>query len=455
MASQSESHQPKPKPTADEKNSVIQSVRRERARHNAELRRVRSKFNSLEAEQDNLWVENRQLKDLLDHLPDQTSMDEYAAQIDTLQNENDLLQEEIWKLKGLSADQVNELRVEDLPTHARNSITPEQIRVEYRHFVDEIMLLAYSWVRPLLQDPRWAQKVVEAAKGDGSSDALVRWLDAYPDIARLTSVHVSTEYVLLAVIMRWVDQHIFRADLPGISPELLNLLNLVEDSLYEHVAPRQRALEIRRWRQTTYFAVVHHPGYADARRYREDALARELRDILRFLPAVRDGGDEVLKQLRDTVIFPALELNEAFTTSVDHFQLQMWDFLPGSDSNSNSNSNNGSGEDPSGAGVVEAATVTTTVEQLWEYRDWFELEDTLDNNTTKVTVADKTVEETVRWLDPVCTAIPAIVMTSADDYDDTTLCSQAYIIAAWGLPPARERKWNDQVPGFMNGFLAC
>ncbi|KAI1471737.1 uncharacterized protein F4812DRAFT_467700 [Daldinia caldariorum] len=445
MASRSGSQRPKVKPTADENHRVIQSVRRERHRHNAEMRRVRAKVSSLEAEQDNLWVENKQLQEVLDHLPDQTSMDEYVARIDALQDENDLLQEEIWKLKGLSTDQVKELRGEDLPTHPRNSITPEEIAVEYRNFIDQIMNLIYSWVKPLLENERWAQKVVETAQKDGSSAALVRWLDAYPDIARLSSFHVSTEYVLLASIIRWVDQHVFRAELPGVAPELLALLARVEDSLDNHVTPRQRALELRRWRQTTYFALVHHPEYKGARFAREAALGEALRGILAFLPAVRDGGAEVLQQLRDIVVFPALELNELFVTSTDHFQLQIWDFL---------SRNNGSSSGGGGGGGSGGEETATTVEQLWEYRDWIELEDALDNNSTKVTIADKSVEEAARRLDPVCTVVPAVVLTSADDFDDVTLCCRAYIIAAWGLPQARERKWNEQVPGFLNGFLA-
>ncbi|OTB16234.1 hypothetical protein K445DRAFT_300172 [Daldinia sp. EC12] len=420
---------PKLESSGDE-HPVIQSVTRERNRHNAEIRRVKIQLAELEAEQDKLWVDNEQLRELLDHLPDQTSMDEYVSRIDDLQNNNDHLQEEIWRLKGMSAEEVNELRDEVLPTHARNSITPEQLTIEYRNYIDGIMNLIYAWVKPLLDNEKFARKVVDVARQDGSGAELLRWLEAYPDIARLSSFHVSTEYVLLAVIIRWVDQHVFSTSLGGMSPELVEMLDNIENSLYNNVSPRHRVVEIRRWRQTTYCALTQHPEYKQARIIHEENLAVELRKILLFLPTVRDDA-HALQRLQSTVVFPALELNELFLTSTDYFHLQSWDFLPG-------------GGVPSGT--------TTTPEQLYEYREWIELEDPLDNSS-KVSLQDKSADETTRRLDPVCTVVPAVILTTADDYEEVVLCCQAYIIAAWGLPQARSRKWNEQTAGFLNGFL--
>ncbi|KAI0130749.1 hypothetical protein F4814DRAFT_141615 [Daldinia grandis] len=416
------------KPTLDIHHPIIQSVTRERHRHKAEMRRVKGELARLKLEQDHLWVENEQLNTLMRHLPDAASLDEYVARIDELEKQNDALEDEVHKLQGLSSDEIKELRANQSPTFARNSITQGDIAIEYRNFVDEVINLTYSWVSPLLSDEKQAAAVIQAAKRDGTADDFVSWMDAYPDIARLSSFSVSTEYVVLAVIMRWLETEIFSADIIGVAPATLDTLARIEDSLCDHVDPKPRTLEVRKWSQSTNYALTQHPEYKTTRTAYENELATTLQFILRFLPGVHEAG--MLERIRDVVVFRALEINELFTTSIDYFRLQTWNFLPGTS-------------------VVDV----TPAEELFEQRDLFELEDPLDN-ANKVDIEDNTVDEVRRRLDPVCAVIPAVVLANAEDPTDTVLCCKSYIVAAWGLPKTRERKWNEQKPGFLNALLS-
>ncbi|KAI2775924.1 hypothetical protein F4815DRAFT_486421 [Daldinia loculata] len=416
------------KPTLNRHHPIIQSVKRERHRHNAEMRRVKQNLAKLEAEQDHLWVENEQLKTLLNHLPDESSLDQYVARIAELEKQNDALEDEVHKLQGLSDDDLKELRAKNFPTHARNSITREDLALEYRNFVDEIINLVYQWVQPLLADEKHAAEVIQAAQRDGTAKEFINWMEAYPDIARLSSYNISTEYVILAVIMRWLEIGIFSAEVCGMAQATLTTLEHIEDSLYHHVEPKPPSIEIRRWRQNTNYALIQHPEYKAMRNAHEQELASNLQKVLCFLPGANEAG--MLDRIRDTIVFRALEINELFVTSVDHFQLQTWEFLPGT----------------SGAEVTSAAG-------LYEEREWFELEDPLDNSN-KVEITDKSLDETRRRLDPVCTVIPAIVQRRAENPADVTLCCKAYIVAAWGLPKTRERKWNEQAPSFLNALLS-
>ncbi|KAI0851985.1 hypothetical protein F5Y00DRAFT_274240 [Daldinia vernicosa] len=407
---------------------VIQSVSRERHRHNAELRRVKSELVKLEAAQDQLWIENEQLKNLLKHLPDDSSLDEYVARIDELEKQNDALEEEVHELQGMSPDDIKELRAEQFPTLPRNSITQEDLKVEFRDYVDSIILLVYEWVLPLLTDEKHAAEVIETAKRDGTAQDFVTWLEAYPDIARLSSFKLSAEYTILAVIMRWLNSEIFGMDIRGVAKETITTLEHIEDSLANHIKPELRPIEIARWRQSTNYALVQHPEYKTARKAHEQELASLLQEILGFLPGVNEAG--MLDRIRDTIIFRALELNELFDTSVDYFQIYVWDFLPG----------------------VSTGELSTAGE-LYEQQELFELADPLDN-AKRYTIEDKSPDEATRRLDPVCAVIPAIVLTNVEDEDDAEVCCKAYIVAGWGLPKTRDRKWKEQAPGFLNALLA-
>ncbi|KAI1659344.1 hypothetical protein F4813DRAFT_354715 [Daldinia decipiens] len=416
------------KPTLNLHHPVIQSVTRERHRHNAEMRRVRQELTRLETEQDRLWVENEQLKTLLNHLPDDNSLDQFVARIGELEKQNDALEDEVHKLQGLSPDDARELRADHFPTHARNSITRDDLALEYRNFVDEIINLIYQWVSPLLNDEKHAAEVIQTAVRDGTAKEFIGWMEAYPDIARLSSFNMSTEYVILAIVMRWIDNEIFEAEVCGIAPEILTALENIEDSLYHNVKPQPRPVEIRRWRQNTNYALLQHPEYKNTRDAHEKKLAGDLQHILRFLPGAGAAG--AIDNIRNTMVFRALEINELFATSVDHFQLQAWEFL-------------------AGPNTVE----TTSAAELYEYREWFELEDPLDN-ANKVDIEDKSLEEATRRLDPVCAVIPAVVLRHAENPDDVTLCCKSYIVASWGLPKTRERKWNEQTASFLNELLS-
>ncbi|KAI8960012.1 hypothetical protein F5Y11DRAFT_358797 [Daldinia sp. FL1419] len=405
---------------------IIQDVKRERLRHEAELRVVKRQLAGLRSAQDNLIIENEQLKNLMHHLPDSSTLEEFASRIQGLEKQNDTLEDEIHRLKGLTAEDVEELRAKHFATHARNSITIDQIVLEYRNFADEIISLIYEWVKPLLDDEPLAADIIEQARKTGAGKEVLEWMEAFPDIARLSSYQLSAEYVILAIVMRWLDQRIFSADLCTLNPVVLDTISGIEDSLYNHVTPRQRALEIRRWRQTTYYALIQHPDYKSIRMDHEETLAKEIESIFSFLPEVTRPN--MRERIRDVIIFRALELNELFVTSIDHFIFQFWNFLPNADA------------------------VVSTAENLFEERERFEFEDLLDGSN-KVELEEKTLDEIVRRLDPVCCLIPAVFLINADDFSDATLCCKSYLVAAWGLPKNREKKAAEQTPGFLNGLL--
>ena len=111
----------------EENYPVIQSVERERARHKAESDAAAEEFRNLSNNEKQLEQEVKRLREKLNSLPDAETLDKFAARIHELENENDTLENEIHTLKGLTPEQIQSLRAEQLISLANRGSNPEQI----------------------------------------------------------------------------------------------------------------------------------------------------------------------------------------------------------------------------------------------------------------------------------------------------------------------------------------
>ncbi|KAK4135778.1 hypothetical protein BT67DRAFT_448710 [Trichocladium antarcticum] len=242
-----------------------------------------------------------------------TSSDDSAGAIASLQAEN----------QGLRAE------LDDARSHIfslqpyRKELTPEEVGREFDDLVNGIADWVTKLMDPILDDDDKMDEIVSAAKKRPlETQKLKKYMHSYGDLVHGSMFPETDIDILLAIIMRFLQEHVFQKVLFDTVPSVVDVLALVESSMQTNVEPKRDLFALRTWQAEGLNAVICSHDYQRARSARTRELTLELAAMFKPLRKDRDKTD-FCHSCQQRVILPAVALHERLVTSTHHFYLDL------------------------------------------------------------------------------------------------------------------------------------
>lgn len=299
-------------------------------------------------------------------------------------------------------------------------------------------------VGPTLDSEELQKELLARARKHPSTwSAILKHLYQQPDLAQAACYPGTDLDVLIATVMRHLDEHVFQTTLYGVRPAHVAAVAAIENAMAAHVEPRRDQLAIRSWRAEALGALIADPTlYPDERAAAETAMAGELAAIFRvFLPhpsELSGGGggggasssskaqtEAVRTMLRDECVRPAIDLHEKLLVSTHHFYTTL-------DSYYVHGTKKEGGGGGGGGGLV-------TSPDLYQSLDRLDCKNIMQNRKT---VSRARVEaDPQRVLKNVLALTPAVYVRQVGQRDvvkEPALVCKQQMLVAWGSDERRE-----------------
>ncbi|KAF6833718.1 hypothetical protein CMUS01_06465 [Colletotrichum musicola] len=206
----------------------------------------------------------------------------------------------------------------------RQELTPEEVGREYDDLVDGITDWVAKLMAPLLDDHGRGvdDLLMNARKRPTEAGRLKRMVRMHPDLCHGVDFPETDEDVIIAIIMRFLDENIFQKILYGALPTEVQTLTLIETSMQNHVEPKRDLFAIRTWSAEAYNAILSAHQFKKIRAASVEHLTRELASIFSILCA-RGKEESFHRQFEKHCIKPAMMLYEKMQVSTHHFYFDM------------------------------------------------------------------------------------------------------------------------------------
>ncbi|KAK4148599.1 hypothetical protein C8A00DRAFT_19597 [Chaetomidium leptoderma] len=237
-----------------------------------------------------------------------------------------------------SADTVTSLKVENEGLKAeldearshifslqpyRNDLTPKEAGQDFDDLVNGITDWITNLMDPILDDDDRMDDVLAAAKKRSADlQKLKRYLHSQGDLSHGCMFPETDIDVLIAVVMRFLQDHIFQKILFGAVPDTVEAISFVEGSMQTNVEPRRDLFALRTWRAEALNAVICSPDYQRARHGRVRELTAEVATLFKVFKKEKDWS-KLCHACQEAIIKPAVKLHEKLMTSTHHFYLDL------------------------------------------------------------------------------------------------------------------------------------
>ncbi|KAJ0148140.1 hypothetical protein CTA2_723 [Colletotrichum tanaceti] len=202
----------------------------------------------------------------------------------------------------------------------RKEFTPEEIGREYDDLIEGITDWVSRFMDPLLDDhDRGIEDVLTQARRK-PSDALKlkRTVNIYPDLLTASTFPETDEDIVVAIIMRFLNENIFQTVLYGSLANCVEVISSVETLLQNHVEPKRDLFAIRTWTAEAYNAILSSREFGLLREKKTRELANELAGIFKIY-CRKDKLEWLFRNMAERCVEPATRLYEKILVSTDHF----------------------------------------------------------------------------------------------------------------------------------------
>jgi hypothetical protein len=194
---------------------------------------------------------------------------------------------------------------------------------------------------PILDDDDRMDDVLAAAKKRPADiQRLKRYIQSQGDLVHGCMFPETDIDIMIAVVMRFLQDHIFQKILFGAAPDTVETITLVEASMQTNVEPKrgrylyQYALSgganteladlfaLRTWRAEALNAVICSPDYQKARHGRIRDLTTDAASLFKIFRKDKEWNKLCLA-CQESIIKPAIRLHEKLMTSTHHFYLDL------------------------------------------------------------------------------------------------------------------------------------
>lgn len=274
------------------------------------------------------------------------------------------------------------------------------------------------------------------------SDALKlkQVIHQYPDLVHGAVFPETDEDIIVATIMRFINENIFQKIMYGSIANYVEVLSFVETALQNHVEPKRGTgiflhdslcasllihvadlFAIRTWTAEAYNAILSSRDFKGCREKKMRELTIELASIFKIF-CRRDKIDAFFRGFEQVCIKPAMQLYEKIQVSTNHFYFDISPYIVW-------------GVDD------EMQTSTDFLDNLQELDCKNILQNRKAFNLTKID-PQPTKKELYHHLLNVCTLTPALYMRQIGRKDvikEPQLVRRQQMLVAWGPQEKRDR----------------
>ncbi|KAL2146780.1 hypothetical protein VTI28DRAFT_2261 [Corynascus sepedonium] len=295
------------------KRGVDEEVQQEMELLRAQLREANSRAEQAERTAEELA---RQLKFRTNKVTGKVSSNA-ADEITALKAEN----------KGLKAE-LDEARSHIFSLQPyRKDLTPKEVGQDFDDLVNGITDWATNLMDPILDDDDRINVVLEAAKKRPADvQKLRRYLHSQADLIYGCMFPETDVDILIAITLRWLQDHVFQKILFGVTPDAVETISFVEGSMQTNVEPKRDLFALRTWRAETLNALICSSDYQRARQGRIRELTIEIASLFKVFHRDKDWNKHCLS-CQESIIKPAVRLHEKLMTSTHHFYMDLDSYI--------------------------------------------------------------------------------------------------------------------------------
>jgi hypothetical protein len=205
----------------------------------------------------------------------------------------------------------------------RKDLTPKEVGQDFDDLVNGITDWVTNFMDPILDDDDKMDEVVAAAKKRPADvQRLKRYLQSQGDLVYGCMFPETDIDILIAIVMRFLQDHIFQKILYGAVPETVEVISFLEGQMQTNVEPKRDLFALRTWRAEALNAVICSPDYHRARHGRIRELTTEVASLFKVFRREKDWNRLCLA-CQEGIIKPAVTLHEKLMTSTHHFYLDL------------------------------------------------------------------------------------------------------------------------------------
>ncbi|KAL7941675.1 hypothetical protein V8C42DRAFT_334442 [Trichoderma barbatum] len=300
---------------------------RDELREQVQLRQLQDTIARLTAEKESAEREAsramQQIQDLK-HLLN-SDMEEIAKDADSLGQELNRLKEE----NHLLREELNDAQSHIFSLQPyRKDLTPEEVGRQYNDLVEQVKDWVQKFMEPWLDEYEAGMEAIitAARKQSGEAAKFKKTLHKYPDLVHGCLFPETDEDIIVAIIMRFLNDHIFQKVLYGSAQNYTEMVSFIETQMQSAVEPKRDLFAVRTWTAESYSALMSAPQFKSVRTRRSRDMTLDLADILRIF-CKKDKFAWFCQNIEENCIKPAMALYEKIQVSTHHFYLDIQPFI--------------------------------------------------------------------------------------------------------------------------------
>ncbi|KAK1250514.1 hypothetical protein MKX08_010517 [Trichoderma sp. CBMAI-0020] len=306
---------------------------RDELREQAQLRQLQDAITRLTLEKESAEREatkaRQQIEDLK-HLLN-SDMEEIAKDTESLGAEMKRLKEE----NNLLREELNDAQSHIFSLQPyRKDLTPEEVGRQYDDLVESVQDWVQKFMGFWLDDyEAGAEALASHARKNAQEVArLKKVVHKHPDLIHGCMFPETDEDIIVAVIMRFLNDHIFQKVLYGSASNYTDMVSFIETQMQTAVEPKRDLFAVRTWTAESYNALMSAPQFRGIRARRSRDLTIGLAEVLRIF-CKKDKHSWFYQNTEDRCIKPAMALYEKLQVATHHFYLDIQPYISWSGSN--------------------------------------------------------------------------------------------------------------------------
>ncbi|KAG7125411.1 hypothetical protein HYQ44_001380 [Verticillium longisporum] len=203
----------------------------------------------------------------------------------------------------------------------RQDVTPEKVGRQYADLVNGISDWVAQFMSPWLDHHQESLEIIlnGLRKRPGDAAMIKRALSKNADLVHATKYPDTDEDVVISLILRHLNDHIFQKTLYSIIPDHINLLQAIESAM-QSTEPKRDLFATRTWIAEAYTTLINMDGFRSMRQEREKEIAQDLVTLLGIFCS-RDQTDAFCTGFVQQCVRPAMKLYEKILISTHIFYL--------------------------------------------------------------------------------------------------------------------------------------
>ncbi|GFP52623.1 hypothetical protein TASIC1_0001077500 [Trichoderma asperellum] len=394
---------------------------RDEIREQAQLRQLQDAITRLTLEKESAEREatkaRQQIADLK-HLLN-SDMEEIAKDTESLVKEMKRLKEE----NNLLREELNDAQSHIFSLQPyRKDLTPEEVGRQYDDLVESVQDWVQKFMGFWLDDYEAGVEALatHARKNSGEVTKFKKVVHKYPDLIHGCMFPETDEDIIVAIIMRFLNDHIFQKVLYGSAATYTEMVSFIETQMQTAVEPKRDLFAVRTWTAESYNALMSAPQFRSVRARRSRDLTITLADVLRIF-CKKDKYQWFCQNMEERCIRPAMALYEKLQIATHHFYLDIQPYISWS-----------------GNHIAHSQEFYECVENLdckniLHNRKAFNM-NKLDPRPTKTDLYDNLLN--------VCTVVPALYIRQIGQRDAIkapSIVRKQQVLVAWGPGEKREK----------------